>query len=459
MLPPLSGPVLTAAETRAAEAAAMASGTSVDVLMERAGLVIAEAVWRFGGGRSTLVLCGPGNNGGDGYVAARILKARGLPVRLAALASPATDVARRAAAQWDGPVEGLLDAAPAPVVVDAIFGTGLSRALDKDLAEALTRLRVAARTVIAADVPSGVETDSGASLGAIQADVTLALAVLKPAHLLQPAAALCGHVVVADIGITGSGDRRVIGAPRLSPPAASDHKYTRGLVAVLGGEMKGAARLVATAAARSGAGYVVLTGDDAGSDTPLSVVRRPVDAALADARTAAIVVGPGLGRSPAGEALVMHALETARPIVLDADALHLIRPGQIARHTAPVILTPHKGEFEAMFGKLPGSKIDQALAAAAASGATVIFKGADTIVASPDGRVGLAAGASPWLSTAGTGDVLAGIAGAMLARGLDAHDAACAAVWFHNRAAHRAGPALIADDLCAHLAQALAATL
>lgn len=437
----------------------MASGISVDVLMERAGQAIAEAVWRFGGGRATLVLCGPGNNGGDGYVAARILKARGLNVRLAAVAPPATDVARRVAAKWDGPVEQLADAGPAPVVVDAIFGTGLSRALDADLTATLKRLRNAARMVIAADVPSGVETDSGADLGAVPADVTVALAVLKPAHLLQPAAALCGHVVPADIGIAAGAAWAVITAPKLSAPMPCDHKYTRGLVAVLGGDMKGAVRLVATAAARSGAGYVVLTGDDGGSGTPLSIVRRSADLALADARTAAIVIGPGLGRSAAAEGLVMQALETARPIVIDADALHLIRPGQIARHIAPVILTPHKGEFDAMFGKLPGSKIEQALAAARSSGATVLFKGADTVVASPDGRVGLAAGASPWLSTAGTGDVLAGVAGAMLARGLGAHEAACAAVWLHNHAAHLAGPALIADDLCTHLPKALAATL
>ena len=436
----------------------MAAGTSVDALMERAGLAIAEAVWRFGGG-PTLVVCGPGNNGGDGYVAARILKARGLDVRVAALAPPATDVARRAAAGWTGAVAALADAAPAPVVVDAVFGTGLSRPLDPDLVATLRRLRAAARMVIAADVPSGVETDSGADLGAVAADVTVALAALKPAHLLQPAASLCGHVMVADIGIVAEAPRRVISRPQLAAPTAIDHKYTRGLVTIVPGEMKGAARLVATAAARSGAGYVVLAGDADGDGTPLSIVHRPVAVALADARTSAIVIGPGLGRSSAGEALVMQALETARPIVIDADGLHLIRPGQIARHAAPVVLTPHKGEFDAMFGALPGSKIDQALAAATASGATVIFKGADTVVASPDGRVGLSAHSSAWLSSAGTGDVLAGIVGTMLARGLDPHAAACAAVWLHTRAAHIAGPALLADDLCAHLPAALAETL
>ena len=455
---PLIGPVLTAAETRAAEQVAMAAGVSVDTLMERAGLALARAVWRFGGGRSTLILCGPGNNGGDGYVAARLLQSWGVTVRLAALLPPATDVSKRAAAQWSGKVEGLTGVEAAPILVDAIFGTGLSRALDADLVATLRRLRSAARMMIAADVSSGVDTDSGADLGAIPADVTVALGALKPAHLLQPAASLCGHVVSADIWLAPESTRQVIARPMLKTPSAADHKYTRGLVTILSGDMKGAARLVASAAVRSGAGYVVLAGDPDATGIPLSIVHRSPDDALADARVSAIIVGPGLGRTGTAEASVMQALQTGKPVVLDADALHLIRPGQIARHTAPVILTPHKGEFEAMFGKLPGSKIDQALAAAAASGATVIFKGADTVVASPDGRVGLSAQSSPWLSSAGTGDVLAGIAGAMLARGLDAHEAACAAVWLHNRAAHLAGPALIADDLCQRLPEALAAS-
>lgn len=403
-------------------------------------------------------MCGPGNNGGDGYVAARLLQSWGVTVRLAALLPPATDVAKRAAAQWSGKVDDIAGADSAPILVDAIFGTGLSRPLDLDLTTDLQRLRAAARMVIAADVPSGVETDSGADLGAIPADVTVALGALKPAHLLQPSASLCGHIVSADIGLLAESRRQVIARPVLKVPSSADHKYTRGLVTILSGEMKGAARLVASAAVRSGAGYVVLAGDPEATGIPLSIVHRSPDTALADARVSAIIVGPGLGRTGTAEASVMQALQTGKPVVLDADALHLIRPGQIARHTAPVILTPHKGEFEAMFGKLPGSKIDQALAAAAASGATVIFKGADTVVASPDGRVGLSAQSSPWLSSAGTGDVLAGIAGTMLARGLDAHEAACAAVWLHNRAAHLAGPALIADDLCQRLPEALAAS-
>lgn len=456
---PLTGPVLTAAETRAAEDAAMAAGVNVDTLMERAGLAIAEAVWRFGSGRPTLVLCGPGNNGGDGYVAARILKARGLEVRVAALGTPATDVARRAAAQWHDTIEDLTAVASAPVVVDALFGTGLSRPLDEGLTAVLRGLRAAARIFVAADVPSGVDTDSGASLGAVPANVTVALAALKPAHLLQPSASLCGHVEVADIGIASASDRRVIEQPRLASPSVADHKYTRGLVTVLSGEMKGAARLVALAAARSGAGYVVLAGDAPDAGLPLSIVHRTLDAALADHRTSALVLGPGLGRDTEAEALVHRLLPLDVPMVLDADALRLTQPSQIRRRNTATILTPHHGEFSALFGGLSGSKIDQAVAAAKASGTTVIFKGADTVVASADGRVGIASQSSTWLSTAGTGDVLAGIAATMLARGLDAHDAACAAVWLHSRAARLAGPALIADDLCAHLPEALVATL
>lgn len=456
---PLTGPVLNAAETRAAEEAAMAAGVSVDTLMERAGLAIAESVWRFGGGRPALVLCGPGNNGGDGYVAARILKARGLDVRIAALAPPVTDVARRAAALWDGPVEPISEAASAAIVVDALFGTGLTRPLTDDLTALLRRFRADARLVIAADVPSGVDTDSGADLGAIPADVTVALAALKPAHLLQPSAALCGHILTADIGITAKANCQVIARPALPPPTATDHKYTRGLVTVLSGEMAGATRLVANAAARSGAGYVVLAGDRIDGGVPHSVVHRDVEAALADARISAIAIGPGLGRGALAEALALRVLQQDVPMVIDADALHLTHPSQLRRRHAATILTPHKGEFEALFGHLPGSKIEQAVSAAQSSGATIVFKGADTVVASPDGRVALSAQSSHWLSSAGTGDVLAGIAATMLARGLDAHDAACAAVWLHKRAAHLAGPVLIADDLCTHLPEALAGTL
>ena len=456
MMPPLTGPVLTAAEMRAAEAAAMAAGLSVDTLMDRAGHALAQAVWRFGGGCPVLVLCGPGNNGGDGYVAARAMRALGLDVRVAALAPPTTDVAQRAAATWTGEVEDLVHAAPSALVLDCLFGTGLSRPLDPECAAQLDRLIRAARFVVAADLPSGVGSDDGALLGAAPVQLTVALGALKPAHLLQPAAALCGHVIVADIGVAAQSQTHVLPKPQLAVPTPQDHKFSRGLVTVVAGAMPGAALLSASAAARSGAGYVVLAGGQSGAGAPLSLVHRPIEAALADPRLAALVIGPGLGRSDAAKALLAKTLALPVPVVVDADALHLVRLDHLTARSAPTLLTPHAGEFAALFGAQKGSKIDQAQSAAQASGCGVIFKGADTVVALPDGTTWVAAGASAWLASAGTGDVLAGIAGTMLARGLDASRAAQASVWLHNRAASLAGPGLIADDLLGCLAPALA---
>ena len=447
---PLAGPVLTAAQMRAAE---LACGVPLDVLMERAGAALAEAVWRFGNGAPTLVLCGPGNNGGDGYGAARLLAARGLTVRVAASAPPQTDLAQHAAALWAGAVEPLVEAAPAPVLVDCLFGTGLSRALEPATATPLARLAQAAHHVIAADLPSGVDTDDGGNLGAVRADLTIAFSAAKPAHLLQPAATLCGRVLVADIGIRVTGDMAVLARPHLPAPGPQDHKYTRGMVAVVPGEMAGAATLGVTAAARC-AGYTVFCGK---GDAPASIVRRSFAATIADPRLDAMLIGPGLGDTPDNRDKLATALASEVALVLDAGALALVTPEQLKARAAPTLLTPHEGEFVRLFGALAGSKIDRALAAARVSGAGIVFKGADTVIATPDGRVALAPAASPWLASAGTGDVLAGIVAGMLARGLEPHDAATTAIWLHGEAARRAGPGLIADDLPAHLPAALAA--
>lgn len=446
---PLSGAVLTAAEMRAAE---LACGVPLDILMERAGAALADAVWRFGNGAPTLVLCGPGNNGGDGYVAAQILRARGLSVRIAASGGSGTDLAKDAAAAWDGPVESLADAKAAPVLVDALFGTGLTRALSSAIAAPLNRLAGAARFVIAVDLPSGVGSDDGADLGAVPADLTISFGAAKPAHLLQPAAAKCGHVQIADIGIAATSSATLIERPHLSVPTAADHKYTRGMVVVVGGSMAGAGALAATAAARSGAGYVAGVGlSEAG--LPHAIVHRAMDV-LDDARVRAVVIGPGLGRDAAAKALLDRALASPHPLVLDGDALALIDLAALQRAT-PVILTPHAGEFARLFGTSGGGKVERVRKAAETSGAIIVFKGADTVIASPNGRATLAPPTSAWLSTAGTGDVLAGIAGAMLARGLAPHDAACAAVWIHGEAARRAGRGMVADDLLDHLAECL----
>ncbi|CAN5269718.1 NAD(P)H-hydrate dehydratase [soil metagenome] len=442
---PLSGPVLIAAEMRAAEAGC---GISLEVLMERAGFALAEAVWRFGGGQRTLVLCGPGNNGGDGYVAARLLAAWGVDVTIAASGDPKTPLAIAAHGAWDGPVGVLGSVCPAPVVVDALFGTGLTRALDPEIAGALRRLTCKAKIVIAADIPSGIGTDDGCDYGAVAANITLTFGAAKPAHLLQPGASLCGSVRITNIGIACDSDVSVLSRPVLVRPGPADYKYTRGMVVVVGGAMQGAASLSATAAARSGAGYVVGVGIE--GEMPHAIVRRSRDdfeQVLADSRIGAVVIGPGLGRDLHAKAALERALASSHPLVLDGDALG----PDIVPRIAPTIMTPHAGEFARMFGSTGGSKIDRTRQAAEGSGATVVFKGADTVIASPDGRVTLCPPASAWLSTAGTGDVLAGIAGAMLARGLAPHDAACAAVWLHDEAARRAGAGMIADDLLTQL--------
>ncbi|UVO53875.1 NAD(P)H-hydrate epimerase [Sphingomonas sp. SUN039] len=446
---PLGGPVLTAAEMRAAE---LGCGVPLDELMERAGRALAEAALRFGGGAPVLVLCGPGNNGGDGYVAARVLAERGITVRVAALAPPKTDLASGARAAWSGDIEVLDLAHPAPIVVDALFGTGLTRPLDAMWREPLVRFRGAARFVIAADLPSGVGADDGTDFGAVSADLTLAFGTAKPAHLLQPTATLCGRVIITDIGVLAPSRTKVLRKPFLSAPSASDHKYTRGMVAVVASDMAGAATLGATAAAHL-AGYTVLCGK---GEAPASVVRRGFEATLADPKLGAMLIGPGLSDTPANRIKLDAALASQVPLVIDAGALGLVTPGQLQRQ-APTILTPHEGEVVRLFGRLDGSKIDRARIAAERSGATVIYKGSDTVIASPDGRVTLAPPASPWLATAGTGDVLAGIATAMLGRGLLPHEAASAAVWLHGDAASRAGAGFIADDLCRHIPAALSA--
>jgi len=454
------GPILTAAEMQAAEAAAMARGATVEELMERAGEAVADAVWRFGSGRPVLVLCGPGNNGGDGYVAARHLAKRGIEVRVAAQGDPATEAAASARRAWGGDVEKLVNAEPAPVLVDALFGTGLSRGLEAPVVKALARLKPGSRFTVAVDVPSGVGSDDGADLGAVPADLTLALGALKPAHMLQPSARLCGIVRLADIGIPVASSAAVLVRPHINAPGPEIHKYRRGLVAIMGGQMPGAAALSAQAAMRL-AGYVLVSGIE-GTAMPHAIVRREWGKIVADDRVGALLVGPGLGRDAQARAQLDLALQTGHPLVLDADAIMLLEPEDLdtlRNRSTPVILTPHAGEFEALFGKVGGSKIDRARAAAERAGAVVIFKGSDTVISAPEGRVRVAAPAPGWLASAGTGDVLAGMVAACLSGGIAPFEAAAMAVWLHGEAARLAGPALIADDLVRHIPSALSACL
>jgi hydroxyethylthiazole kinase-like uncharacterized protein yjeF len=438
---------------RAAEGRAIAAGTTVDGLMARAGEAVAEQVRRLAVGAEVLVLCGPANNGGDGYVVARALRVAGQRVRVAASGEPRSAAGIAARTRWDGPVEVLAEAAPAPVVVDALFGVGLSRALDEAAAGALSRLVQAAQLAIAVDVPSGIASDDGACLGEVPGfDLTLALGAAKPAHVLQPAAARCGAVRVLDIGVVVDGRVRVSAAPRIRAPEQSSHKYSRGMVAVVAGSMPGAAGLCATSAARSGAGYVLLLGS-ATDRLPHAIVRRRFDAdLLSDARIGAVVVGPGLGRDDKARGRLDAVLGCGKPLVIDGDALHSVGERKLP---AATILTPHAGEFTAMFRDGRGSKIARTIDAAHDSGAVVVFKGADTVIAAPDGRAIVHPDGTAWLSTAGTGDVLSGAIAARLAAGGDPFSAAADGVWLHAEAARLAGPGFIADDLSIYLPAAI----
>ena len=447
-----SRPILTAERMRAAEQSAIDAGTSVEQLMERAGAALAEAAYRFAGPLPALILCGPGNNGGDGYVAARRLAERGVEVRIAALSEATTEAAKWARSRWRGEVEPLSqDTRGAPLLIDALFGTGLKRGLDDALSLLLSELAHEAMAAVACDLPSGIESDSGAILNPLHDyDLTVTFGALKPAHRLHPAMHKCGRVVLADIGIAAETQWREIGPPELSPLNPGGHKYDRGLVHLLAGKMPGAIALAATAAARTGAGYVRVSTSLTIDGVPASVVQTDT-AMVNDERIGCLLVGPGMGDVPQ---LLTLALTSSAPKVLDADAIsHLGEPERLRGQEA--ILTPHEGEFRRLFGDIDGSKPERALEAARVSDAMIVYKGPDTIVASPDGRVGFAPPAPAWLASAGTGDVLSGIIAAMRARGMDSFDAACAGVWLHGRAAEAAGPAMIADDLVEAIPQVL----
>jgi hydroxyethylthiazole kinase-like uncharacterized protein yjeF len=479
MIPIEGQPILTAAQMRAAEERAIAAGSSVEELMERAGAGVAEQVRRLAMGAPILVLCGPGNNGGDGYVAARILKTNGADIRIAALSPPKTEAAAAAAKRWEGQVATFDDLADAsdslrPVVVDAVFGTGLSRAIEPKAAEAIGSTLNYSRLAIAVDLPSGVDTDTGAELGlgGAECSLTLALGALKPAHLLQPSAERCGTVRIIDIGLgledvraprTNVSRDEALGFPLLSSPQYWSHKYTRGMVVVIGGAMPGAAAMAVQAAMRAGAGYGLLLSDTE-AVMPHAVVRRNwstegLTTAIEGKRNVSVVIGPGLGRDADAEAKLAAAIDCEQRLVVDGDALGLLRDHHFETFRSRaklygldphVVLTPHEGEFKALFGDWSGSKIEAARAAAEKSGATVIFKGAPTVIAHPNGWTNVAPTASAWLSTAGTGDVLAGIVGATFFSSVFMQPAE-AAVWIHAEAARRLGGSFIADDLVREL--------
>lgn len=459
--------LLTPSEMAAADAAAARAGVPGAVLMGAAGRAVARAARRFGPSR-TLVLCGTGNNGGDGYVAARLLAQEGWPVRLAALGPPrAGSDAEAAAARWRGPAVpfGPEEAARAELVIDAVLGAGLSADVPDAVADAL----VAAPRVLAVDVPSGLDGATGQPRGRVRAaDLTVTFFRLKPGHLLLPGRTLCGTTVLADIGLPagvlgGIAPQAWRNGPALwqvPSPGASDHKYTRGHVTVLGGAaMTGAARLAAGAARHGGAGMVSIAATGGADvyrtgDPGLIISAAPLATLLEDERRSVWVCGPGLGQDAARGALPA-LLAAKRRVVADADALGACA-GQPEALAGCAVLTPHEGEFTKLFGPVGSDRIAAARAAARRVGAVVLLKGADTVVAAPDGRAAVNNSAPPWLATAGAGDVLAGLVAAMLAQGMADWDAAAAAAWLHGRAAALAGQGLIAEDLLPRIAMAVA---
>lgn len=463
--------LLTNAEMARADALAVSMGQSGERLMARAGEAVAGAVRRRWTPRPALILCGPGNNGGDGYVIARALDEAGWPVRVAALAEPKGGDALHWRRRWSGPVEPLAPECvdEAALVVDGLFGAGLARPLDGIAKATIERLATRDVPTVAVDVPSGLDGDSGRVLGAAAAAaLTVTFFRLKPGHLLYPGRRLCGTLLLANIGLPAAvlaeiGPMTWVNGPGLwratfpwvDPDA---HKYRRGHAVIRGGgEMTGAARLAALAARRAGAGLVTIAAPPEAAATyaagqPGTLVQ-PVPStdfaqALTDDRRNAILVGPGNGRNAATRQAVAAALASGRRLVLDADALDG-EPGSLGRPEWPwPVLTPHEGEFSRVFGPIGVTgRLAAARAAAERASAVIVLKGPDTVVAAPDGRASIAAGAPAELATAGSGDVLAGLVLGLLAQGMPPFEAASAGVWLHSQAAAGFGPGLVAEDL------------
>ncbi len=464
----LAPELLTPSEMGMADARAPVFGVPGRVLMENAGRAVARAVARRMRPRRTLVVCGPGNNGGDGYVAARLLQQQGWPVAVASLApSRAGSDAAMAAAGWHGPLAAFSpgEAGRASLIIDAVFGAGLTRDVAGIVADTLN----AARHLVAVDVPSGMDGGTGAVRGfAPRAALTVTFVRLKPGHLLDPGRDLCGETVLADIGmppgaLNGIQPRAFANDPvlwRVPQPQARGHKYSRGHVTVLGGKaMTGAARMAAAAARRAGAGMLTIAAASGADiyrtgDAGVIVSEAPLDELLADGRRYVWVCGPGYGREQARDALP-KLIAARRTVVGDADVFAAFA-GEPEALRGVAVLTPHAGEFARVFGDPGQDRLAAARKAAQRTGGVVLLKGSDTIVAAPDGRATINASAPPWLATAGAGDVLAGIIAGFLAQGMPPWEAASAAAWVHGRAALLAGPGMLAEDLPPLIPRAIA---
>jgi NAD(P)H-hydrate epimerase len=452
----------------------VAGGTSVNELMENAGKSVAREIQKRWSVRPVIVLCGPGHNGGDGLAAARQLSEAGWPVRVALLGQRdhLAGAALHHAEQWHGSFERLTPSVldGAELVVDAIFGAGLSRALDGSAEETLIAAARKKFPIVAIDVPSGLMGDSGEVLGAVACVLTVTFFRKKPGHLLLPGRLLCGEVVVADIGIPTSVLEQIapdtfendpmLWIASLPRPTEGGNKYTRGHALISGGyPMTGAARMAARGAARAGAGLTTIA--VASIALPVyaaaltSIIVQPLAvpedfaSLLDDQRYSDLLIGPGAGTGEETRSRVLAMLATGRPTLLDADAITAFADDPTTLEqaiTGPCVLTPHDGEFRRLFDP-SGDKLVRTRAAARRSGAVIVLKGSDTVITAPDGRAVINNNAPPTLATAGAGDVLSGILLGLLAQGMDPFLAAAAAVWLHGAAAAEFGPGLIADDL------------
>ena len=471
---PPSAALLQVDEMGRADRLTIDGGTPGIDLMEVAGRSVAEAALARWSARPVLVACGPGNNGGDGFVAARHLAEAGWPVTVALLGeiSALKGDAAIAAQRWSGPVHplstGLLS--DNPLIIDAIFGAGLARAIDGLPADFLNAAQ--GLDAVAVDMPSGVHGDTGAVLGtALPAVATVTFFRKKPGHLLLPGRELCGDLTVADIGIPDGvlpeiAPRQAENGPALWGdilpwPQAAGHKYSRGHAVVFGGaEMTGAARLASGSARRIGAGLVTVACPDPvraiyAADAPGLLIADIGDwrQLLNDPRMNAYLVGPGAGVGAETRLSALSVLSAGRSLVLDADGLTSFAEADDGLFDAlddGCVLTPHEGEFARLFD-IEGGKLDRVRRAANTAGAVVLLKGADTVIATPDGRAAINSDAPPDLATAGSGDVLAGMVLGLRTQGMPAFEAACAAVWMHGAAAAAFGPGLIAEDLIGEL--------
>lgn len=489
--------LLTTEQMAQADAAMIARGVTGLELMERAGDAVARmAVEMIPEAEPIDILCGPGNNGGDGYVAARLLQLSGYHVAVYAHGDPdkLSGDAATMAQRWSGPIRDLQHFSPNPnaLVIDALFGAGLSRNVEGPLADTISHVAQSGCPVLSVDLPSGINGTTGALLGvAITATKTITFFRRKPGHLLYPGREKCGEITCVDIGIADDVINEIEFAPpqwsnapdlwlsQFPKPKTHDHKYTRGHAVVVSGppHMTGAARLGARAALRAGAGAVTVASRgnallvNAMHLTAVMVdrINDAVELAdiLSDKRKTAALIGPGAGVGDATAANVTAALGADVSVVLDADALtsftdapHVLFSAIKNRsHKYATVLTPHSGEFQRLFGAVDGSRLAQAREAAARAGGIVILKGPDTVIAAPDGRAVINEDAPATLATAGSGDVLAGLITGLLAQGMPDFEAACAAVWLHGACARQFGPGLIAEDLAEMLPQVLASLL